>query len=104
MGLELTMGANDHAGLFRHAQLDGQSRCKFAPKREYVAHDLYQSFTDYATDVTAAWTFYTPTYGIIEYFAGMDSKEIMKARGMSLVVHAAIGRPVGKLRNILADK
>ena len=65
---------------------------------------LYQSFTDYATDVTAAWIFYTPTYGIIEYFAGMESKEIMKARGMSLVVHAAIGRPVGNLRNILVDK
>lgn len=65
---------------------------------------FYQSFTDYATDVTAAWTFYTPAYGIIEYFAGMDSKEIMKARGMSLVVHAAIGRPVGKLRNALADR
>lgn len=65
---------------------------------------FYESFTDYATDVTASWTFYTPAYGIIEYFAGMDAQEITKARVMSLAVHAGIGRPVGKIRNALANK
>src|SRR3989344_1915887 len=60
--------------------------------------------TDYLVDVSAAWTFYTPLYGGIELIAGMEGDEILKARAMSLGVHAVIGRPVGALRNKLAEK
>lgn len=74
-----------------------------APKNSFYERTK-NAAANYFVDTSAAWAFYTSLYGGIEYLSGMENEEILKARLMSLGVHAIIGRPVGKLRNKLADK
>jgi len=71
--------------------------------------DFYErardSLTNYIVDVSAGWTFFTPTYAAMEYLiTGMSSEEVLKSRLAGLVAHSIAMRPTGLLRNKLAKK
>ena len=52
----------------------------------------------------SGWTYYTPTYALQEAIAGKDLDTIVKTRTIGILAHAISIRPMGLLRNYLADK
>lgn len=57
---------------------------------------------NWAVDTTAAWLYWTPVMTVTEFASGMEPKEVLKSRAMSLLNHAVLGRVVGKYRNVVA--
>ena len=59
---------------------------------------------EYQADVLGGWLYYTPIYGLQEIAFGKETNEMMMTRLIGLGMHAALMRPVGKLRDYLAQK
>lgn len=59
---------------------------------------------EYQADVLAGWLYYTTTYGAQEALLGKDFDSLMTTRLIGLATHAVVMRPVGKLRNYLAER
>jgi hypothetical protein len=56
----------------------------------------------YWVDTSAGATFWTPVMAANEFYHGMNSLEIAKARSLGLLIGATINRPVLKLRDYWA--
>ena len=68
-----------------------------------------RTFYKYSVDVSSGWTYYTTMYGLQELLARAvtgegDLETIMETRKIGMLVHAAVMRPIGKLRNKIAEK
>ncbi|GEM_PF-6533214 len=61
-------------------------------------------FYRYAVDVSSGGMYYTTAYGLQELAVGKDPETIVKTRMLGMLVHAAIMRPVGMLRNYVARR
>jgi len=99
---------NDLEKLVEGSDIDRQKIVSYSPASE-ERRSLYERAknitTDFLVDVSAGWTFFTPLYAAMEYYvAGMDAGEVFDSRSAGLVAHAIAMRPIGKLRNILANK
>ncbi len=57
---------------------------------------------NWAVDTTAAWLYWTPIMTATEFASGMEPKEVLKSRAMSLLNHAVLGRLIGKYRHFVA--
>ncbi len=60
-------------------------------------------FANYLVDTTAAWLYWTPVMTLTETLSGMESKEILKSRLMSIALHTFVGRPYGLFRQYWAN-
>jgi len=58
----------------------------------------------FAVDVLSGWAYYTPIYAIQELASGKDFETVVKTRAIGLVAQAITMRPVGLLRNHVAQK
>ncbi|MBI5065945.1 L-alanine exporter AlaE [Candidatus Woesearchaeota archaeon] len=62
------------------------------------------NFYKYSVDVVSGWVYYTPTYALQEAIVGKDLDTIVKTRALGLLAHAIAMRPMGLLRNYVANK
>lgn len=58
----------------------------------------------YKADVLSGWIYYTATYGPQEAILGKEWDSLMLTRLFGLGMHAALMRPIGKLRDYFAKK
>jgi hypothetical protein len=58
----------------------------------------------FGVDVLSGWIYYTPTYALQELAVGKDIETVIKTRLIGLAVQAVVMRPVGLLRNFVANK
>lgn len=58
----------------------------------------------YAVDVLSGWLYYTPTYALQELAAGKDLDTVVKTRTIGMAAHALAMRPIGMLRNYVAQR
>ncbi len=71
------------------------SRCKENSER---------AFYKYCVDVGSGWIYYTLTYALQELASGKDTESVIKTRAIGLLAHAVVMRPVGMLRNYVAER
>ena len=58
----------------------------------------------YSVDVLSGWLYYTPTYALQELASGKDWDTVLKTRLIGLAAHAMVMRPIGLLRNYVAER
>ncbi len=76
-------------------------------KLEKIANEetnLKDSIYLYMVDVASGWAYYTPTYAAQELLCGKDIETTIKTRAIGLVAGALVARPVGLIRNYVANK
>ena len=58
----------------------------------------------YGVDAVSGWLYYTPTYAAQELAAGKDLDTVIKTRLIGLGSHLLTMRPIGLLRNYVAER
>ncbi|MDP1695261.1 MAG: hypothetical protein Q8L34_07035 [Candidatus Woesearchaeota archaeon] len=66
--------------------------------------NAHRWFYKYSVDVSSGWLYYTTTYGLQELLAQTDHDTVYETRKIGMLVHAAVMRPIGWLRNKIAEK
>ncbi len=72
--------------------------------RDTCKSKIPEGVYNYCVDVVSGWAYYTPVYAIQEAACGKDFETIVKTRLVGLAAHAIAMRPIGLLRNYIANK
>ncbi|HLC72773.1 MAG TPA: L-alanine exporter AlaE [Candidatus Nanoarchaeia archaeon] len=72
--------------------------------KSHCKENVERAFYKWSVDVSSGWLYYTTAYGLQELAAGQDPATIIKTRSLGMLVHAAVMRPIGKLRNHIARR
>jgi hypothetical protein len=77
-----------------------ESPLKQSPREESISRRQYlrNVVTNYLVDTSAGIIYFAPPMALIEYAAGMDTPEVLKARAFAAGSHMLITRPYGKFR------
>ncbi len=63
----------------------------------------YSHWKDYLVNASATSLFFTPLFGAIEYFSGMESKQILYSRAIATGIHFTIAKPYAAFRQKVAS-
>lgn len=77
--------------------------------QQHCKRNAERWFYKYSVDVSSGWLYYTTTYGLQELLVQETTGEgdyatIWETRKIGILVHAAAIRPIGMLRNKIAEK
>ncbi len=74
------------------------------PKGTKINGSFRESINLACVDIMSGWIYYTPTYALQEFICGNDLETITKTRVIGLAAQAIAMRPVGMLRDYVANK
>ncbi len=63
----------------------------------------YRPWREYLVNASATSLFFTPLFGVIEYFSGMETKQILYSRAIATGIHFTIAKPYAAFRQKVAS-
>ncbi len=70
---------------------------------EHHSLPTYSPLKEYLVNTSATSLFFNPLFGVIEYFSGMETKQILYSRAIARGIHFTISKPYAAFRQKVAS-